>query len=165
MKTSSVFSLTSLLNPHTDSRMESRLITRPAFRISNSSSLYSRGVRLTTSPPRVTRWLAGSSFTSAISRHIGRAMAPLRRTARGQHQNWRLIPALTQSPRDGDAVHTRQHHVEKDHVERRAAGNFECFPALPRQHHMMTLLTERPLQQVGHTPLVFDDQNLHPIRS
>jgi hypothetical protein len=54
-----------------------------------------------------------------------------------------------------------RHHIEKDHVERRAAGNFERFPAVARQDHPMTFLTKRPLQQFGHTLLVFDDQNLH----
>jgi hypothetical protein len=34
-----------------------------------------------------------------------------------------------------------------------------------RDHHLMTLFGERLLEQLGHAPIVFGDQNLHRPRS
>ena len=65
MNTSTVFSLTSVPNPQTDSRIVSRLIARPGFRISNSRSLYSRGVRLKRVPA------ARDAMASRVELHIG----------------------------------------------------------------------------------------------
>ena len=82
--------------------------------------------------------------------------------ARGQHQHRGLIPAFAQPARDRHAVHAGQHHVEHDHVERRAARDFEPLPAIVRDHHLMAVFLQSALEQVGHAPLVFDHQDLHP---
>ena len=114
--------------------------------MSSSRSLYSRGVRLKESPPRVTRWRAGSSTTSATWRHTGWGIAPRRLTERSRASRTSIENGLVRVVvRAGIEARDdiRRGVARRQHQHRRLIAMLAQFPGYRHAVHA----GERDIQQ------------------
>src|SRR5690348_4006424 len=85
----------------------------------------------------------------------------LHETARCQHKDWGLNPALAQFATNFDSTQAGQPHVQEDGIVGDIYGQFERL--LPSFGHIdsVDIFSQGPGNEARHLALVFDQENPH----
>src|SRR5882762_10364916 len=79
----------------------------------------------------------------------------------GEHKNRCLVMLCPQTSRNGEAVHTGQHHVQNDEVEFPALSHLEALAAIQSNCNGMAFFGQTLAEQFSHPGFIFNHENPH----